>query len=56
MTICPKCERPIKTGQVVRGEFICDFEETPGSVMHGVKIIDEVWLEHETCQYDHEGD
>ncbi len=56
MTICPKCEKPIKSGQVVRGQFICDFKEEPTGITHGVQIVSEEWLEHEVCQYATEGD
>lgn len=56
MTICPKCETPLKSGQKVRGEFICDFLEEPGSVIHAVLPFEEIWLEHEICQYAQDGD
>lgn len=56
MTICPACEKPIKSGQAVRGQFICDFNEEPTGITHGIRIISEEWLEHEVCQYENEGD
>ncbi len=56
MTICPKCEMPIKTGQRFKGEFVGIFKEEPSGIHHAVAIEEEKWLEHETCQYANEGD
>ncbi len=56
MTICPKCERPIRTGQRARGEFIVDFVQAPDGMLHGVKIREEIWLEHAMCITSREGD
>ncbi len=55
MTICPKCEKPIRDGRA-RGEFIVDFKEDASGILHGVKLVGEVWIAHEMCLYAREGD
>lgn len=55
MTICAKCSRPIRNGKA-RGEFIVDFHEDPSGMLHGVKIAEEIWLEHVNCWTSQEGD
>lgn len=49
MMICPECEQPIKTGERVRGSFICEFREEVTGVTHSVKVLSEEWLEHKDC-------
>lgn len=56
MTICGKCEKPIRTGQPVRGTFICEYKEEPTGITHRIRVISEEYLEHEVCQYAEEGD
>lgn len=55
-TYCPNCEKPIRTGQRIRGQFICDFKEESSGIHHGIQLISEEWVEHEVCDAAPEGD
>lgn len=56
MTICAKCDLPLVSGQFFRGQFTGRFQEMSTGITHAVQIIEEEWLEHETCPTDPEGD